>query len=101
MSTRTYAPRDTTYQAPKWATQKQIDFMKKLLTENKLYDGHYDRLWKLLEVHEVDVQIPGDGTRMSRQTASATIEWLLQQVKSAQRRQQNRPEDVGRRDEYA
>jgi hypothetical protein len=69
--------------ATSWATQNQIDYLKKLLTEHQLYDGHYDRLWKLLEVHEVDVRTPGDGTRMTLQQASASIDWVKRQIAKA------------------
>lgn len=63
-----------------YATQAQVDWMKETLLQYQLFTGHYDRLWKLLEVHEVDVRNPGDGTRMSRQTADQTVAWLQRQI---------------------
>jgi Family of unknown function (DUF6011) len=78
---RVYAPHDSQYRPPRWATQPQIDRIKRTLAAHDLYfGGHYDRLWKILEAHEIDVRTPGDGTRMTRDTASATIDWLDQQV---------------------
>lgn len=74
----------------RYATQNQINYLKDLLTEYKLYDGHYDRLWKLLEVHEIDVRAPGDGTRMLFITASQSINWVKRQISklpAAQRRE--------------
>jgi hypothetical protein len=67
----------------KWATKDQINFLKSLLTTHSLYDGHYDRLWKLLEVHEVDVRTPGDGTRMTSRLASDSIDWVKRQIAKA------------------
>jgi hypothetical protein len=67
----------------RWATQAQVNLLKDLLTKHELYTGDYDRLWKLLEVHEVDVQTPGDGTRMTLGQASATIDWVKRQVAKA------------------
>lgn len=63
-----------------WATQEQVDYMKTVMLANDLFTGHYDRLWKLLEVHETDVRTPGDGTRMTYETADKTITWLNRQV---------------------
>lgn len=58
---------------PKWALQQQVDYMKRVLTEHQLYDGEWDRLWKQLEAHEIDVRTPGDGTRMTFEDASQYV----------------------------
>lgn len=58
---------------PRWALQQQVDYMKRALTEHQLYDGEWDRLWKRLEVHEIDVRTPGDGTRMTFEDASQYV----------------------------
>jgi|SRR5277367_1937295 len=67
----------TTHQ---YATDGQINYLKDLLAKNELYAGEYDRLWKLLAVHELDIRTPGDGTRMSFAQASASIDWVKRQV---------------------
>jgi hypothetical protein len=64
----------------RYATRDQVQTMKGILLANNLFDGHYDRLWKLLEVHEIDVRTPGDGTRMPYDTAVKTIAWLRRQL---------------------
>jgi hypothetical protein len=64
----TYAPHETTYRAPRFASTGQVEFMERILTRNEFYftdpvnGGHYDRLWKLLEAHRI---------------AAKTIDWLL------------------------
>jgi hypothetical protein len=65
---------------PVYATTPQIELLEKLLTEHKLYDGHYDRLWSILEAHRVDMRNPGDGTRMLKQQASDSIDWVKRQI---------------------
>jgi hypothetical protein len=80
MGAHVTAPHEATYRAARYATQPQIDLLTRILAENELYTGHYDRLWKMLEVHEVDVRTPGDGTRMTFQTASDAIDWVKAQV---------------------
>jgi Family of unknown function (DUF6011) len=77
------------------ATPGQISTLKRMLTEHQLYDGVYDRLWKLLEVHETDVERPGDGTRMSLRTASATISWLGRSIRARQVREFHPDADLG------
>jgi len=74
------APRETTYRAPQYATDKQVSYLEALLTQHKLYDGHYDRLWKILEAHRIDQRTPGDGTRMTREAASQAIDWVKRQT---------------------
>lgn len=64
----------------RYATDGQIKYLKDLLTNNELYAGEYDRLWKLLAVHELDVRTPGDGTRMPFAQASASIDWVKRQI---------------------
>ena len=67
----------------RYATLDQIKYLEDLLTQNKLYDGHYDRLWSILEAHRIDLRTPGDGTRMERDTASAAIDWMKRQIAKA------------------
>lgn len=71
---------DYNYQPVRYATQAQIDYLKNLLVKHELYTGDYDRLWKLLEVHEVDVRTPGDGSRMPAAQASDSIDWVKRQI---------------------
>jgi hypothetical protein len=86
------APHETTYTAPKYATAGQVEFMEKIMARNGFYYGHFDRLWKLLEAHRTDLRTPGDGTRMDRDVASQTIDWLLRQEAAAKAKlQQARP----------
>ena len=63
-----------------YATQAQVDWMKETMLTYQLFDNHYDRLWKLLMVHEMDVRTPGDGTRMTAETADKTVAWLQRQT---------------------
>ncbi len=62
------------------ASQEQIGLMKELMLRHELFTGHYDRLWKLLRLHEEDVRTPGDGSRMTADLANETIGWLNRQV---------------------
>jgi hypothetical protein len=64
----------------RYATTAQIEYLEKLLTENELYTGDYDRLWSLLEAHRIDLRTPGDGTRIPLDQASAAIDWVKRQV---------------------
>lgn len=76
MTTRIYAPRETTYQAPRYATTKMVGYLEWLLTEHNLYFNEFDRLWKLLEAHRIDEQNPGDGARIPFEQASKAIDYV-------------------------
>jgi hypothetical protein len=62
------------------ATLEQVERLEKLLTDNELYTGHYDRLWKMLEAHRIDLRERGDGTRMTVETANEAFAWVTRQV---------------------
>lgn len=68
---------------PQYATDAQISYLERLLTDNELHTGDYDRLWKILEAHRIDMRTPGDGTRMLKSTASDAIDWVKRQVTKA------------------
>lgn len=80
MAATVNASHTTTYQRPRFATDGQISALEKMLTKHELYTGHFDRLWKLLKAHRIDVRTPGDGTRMSYDLAVRTTAWLDEQV---------------------
>lgn len=64
----------------KWATTGQVAYIKRLLTQNKLYDGEYDRLWKLLAMHETDMLNPGDAQRITSAKADEIITWVKHDI---------------------
>jgi hypothetical protein len=76
MSARVSAPHENTYRTPRFANQPMIDLLKNLLTAHELYTGHFDRLWKMLEAHEIDVRTPGDGTKIPLSTGMDAIDWV-------------------------
>lgn len=71
----------------RYATDRQVQYLIDLLTKYDLRDGHFDRLWKIIEAHRTDVANPGDGTRILFDTASQSITWVLRQVKHQQPQQ--------------
>jgi hypothetical protein len=50
------------YEAEAAKAQPLVDGIKATLLRYEMFTGAYDRLWKMLECHEVDVRCPGDGT---------------------------------------
>ena len=63
-----------------YATQAQVDWMKQAMLDHNLFTDHYDRLWKILAAHEIDVRTHGDGTRMPLDMADRTVAWLQRQI---------------------
>ncbi len=50
------------YEAEAREAQPLVDGIKATLVKYEMFSGAYDRLWKMLECHEIDVRSPGDGT---------------------------------------
>jgi hypothetical protein len=50
------------YEVEAAKAQPLVDGIKATLLRYEMFTGAYDRLWKMLENHEVDVRCPGDGT---------------------------------------
>jgi hypothetical protein len=67
---------------PRNATEGQVSTLEAMLTEHKLYAGHYDRLWKQLEGHRLNQRRSDDGCPMPFALASATVKWLARQIDS-------------------
>jgi hypothetical protein len=65
---------------PGRASLRQIETLEAMLDEHQLHAGHYSRLRKLLLMHRLDVVSPGQGSRMTAETASRTIRWLGRQI---------------------
>jgi hypothetical protein len=61
------------------ASDKQIAYVKRLVGQKQLRGEDADRLWTLLEAHEIDVRTPGDGSRIGSKVASQVIDWLQAQ----------------------
>lgn len=86
MSAYVHAPHDASSLAGtvRHATIRQVEYMEDLLSKNEFYSGHYDRLWKILEMHRLWLQTRNtedrDGTPMDFDTASQTIDWLKRRV---------------------
>lgn len=56
--------------------QPYVDRIKATLLRNEMFTGAYDRLWKMLECHEVDVREPGDGTFIPAAKWDEIEDWL-------------------------
>jgi hypothetical protein len=84
--THVYAPHDasTLTGTIRWATDRQVSYIESLLTKHGLYDGEFDRLWKILEMHRLWMQTKDtedrDGTPMNFDIASRTIDWVKGQI---------------------
>jgi hypothetical protein len=67
------------------ATETQIEYLEKTLTQHELYWGHYDRLWAMLEAHRIaeaaDARgVERDGALMSRYQTDLIIGWVNRQI---------------------
>jgi hypothetical protein len=84
--THTHAPRDASALAGtiRYATLPQVTYLEGLLTQYGLFSGHYDRLWKLLEMHRLWLETKDtedrDGSPLEFTVASRTIDWVKRQV---------------------
>ena len=58
------------------ATDDQITWIESFLTHRNLYLGHFDRLWKLLEMHRLNERDRSDGSPISREHADRIVGWL-------------------------
>lgn len=63
-----------------YATDGQLSYLEDALSANALYDGHYDRLWKILEAARIDMRRRGDGAPLSARQAAEIRVWLDRQI---------------------
>jgi hypothetical protein len=64
------------YEAEAAKAQPLVDGIKATLLRYEMFTGAYDRLWKMLEAHEIDVRCPGDGTFIPAERWIEIAGWL-------------------------
>jgi hypothetical protein len=64
------------YEAEAAKAQPLVDGIKATLLRYEMFTGAYDRLWKMLQCHEIDVAHPGDGSFIPAEKWIEIAGWL-------------------------